>query len=87
LKRNFDAFGTVIAPKKKRGPSPSLTPQACDGIEDFVLEHGKQASLEEIAASVEEEYGIVVHKSQISRELARQNLTRKVVSVGLPRLS
>jgi transposase len=75
----------MVAPKKKRGPSPSLTPETYDGIEDFMLEYRKQAYLEEIAIFIEEEYGIVVYKSQISRELTRQKLTRKVISISLPR--
>jgi hypothetical protein len=61
VRYRFEAQFRRTSLKKRRGPSTSPVHKACDGIEEFVHEYRKQASLEGIAASVEE-CGIVVHQ-------------------------
>jgi len=69
----------VTTPKLGVRRPRQLTPEACEGISDFLLEYDSQASQLEVQIFVEEEYDIYVSQPTISREIARQQLTRKVV--------
>lgn len=79
MKRNWRLFGSVKVPDTGVRRPRDLTPAACDGIADFLLEYDKQALLEEVRIFVEEEYDIYVSIATIWREVSRQLLTRKTV--------
>jgi transposase len=63
----------------KQGRPRALTPEASNGIFNFLSKYDKSAKLDEIQAFVKEKYDISVLRMAISDELRRQKLTRKKV--------
>jgi len=81
LARRLQNFGTVSpAPLSKQGRPRAITPEAQEGIVEFLLEYDKQATIEEVRIFIEEEYDIKASKATVSRAIRQAEFTRKVVS-------
>ena len=85
LARRLKDFGTASPePLCRQGRPRAITPEAQEGIVEFLLEYDKQATIEEVGVFLEEEYDIKVSKDTISRAIRRAEITRKVVSEQMP---
>ena len=61
MNRRLQDFDTVApAPICKQGRPRSITPEAQDGIVEFLIEYDKQATVEEVRIFIEEEFDIQV---------------------------
>jgi transposase len=81
LARRLEDFGTVApAPICKAGRTRAITPEAQEGIVEFLIEYDKQATIEEVRIFIEEEFDVKASRWTISRAIRQANLTRKVVS-------
>jgi transposase len=81
LARRLESFGTVKpASLCKLGRPRTITPEAQEGIVDFLLEYDKQATIDEVRIFIEEEYEIVASKKTVHRAIRQAQFTRKVVS-------
>lgn len=81
LARRLQNFGTVSpTPLCKQGRPRAITPEAQEGIVEFLLEYDKQATIEEVRIFIEEEYDIKASKATVSRAIRQAEFTRKVVS-------
>jgi transposase len=81
MARRLRDFGTVTpAPICKQDRPRSITPEAQEGIVEFLIEHDKQATVEEVRIFLEEEFDIQVSWSAVQRAIKQAQFTRKVVS-------
>lgn len=88
LTRRLKDFGTVSPePLCRQGRPRVITPEAQEGIVEFLLECDKQATIEEVRLFLEEEYDIQTSRTAICRAIQRAQITRKAVSrcLGMPR--
>jgi transposase len=58
----------------------AITPEAQDGIVEHLIEHDKQATVEEVRIFLEEEFDIQVSWSAVQRAIKQAQFTRKIVS-------
>jgi transposase len=81
LARRLENFGTIRpAPLCQQGRPRTITPEAQEGIVEFLLEYDKQATVDEVRIFIEEEYDITASKKTIERAIRQAQFTRKVVS-------
>ena len=83
MRDNLRAFGTVApdpAQFQVQGRPRLVTPEAREGVLDFLLENGKLAYIDEVRFFLEEEYGIVVGWETARRLVKSLEMTKKVVS-------
>ncbi|ERF68636.1 hypothetical protein EPUS_09515 [Endocarpon pusillum Z07020] len=85
IQENINTFGEARpAPVAHLGPPRKITPEALEGLLDWLLENGsekKLSYLDEMVAFLDEEYDIDVSKSTVSRALAKEKITQKAVSI------
>ena len=86
MRSNLHAFGEV-APNPARfqvqGRPRLITPDAREGMLDFLLENGKLAYIDEVKFYLEDEWGIEVSAKTAHRLIQSLQMTKKVVSYSL----
>ena len=87
MRENLHLFGTVApdpAQFQVQGRPRLVTPEAREGVLDFLLENGKLAYIDEVKFYLEEEWGIKVSPKTAHRVIESLEMTKKVVSHSFP---
>jgi transposase len=87
MRENLHIFGCVApdpAQFQVQGRPRLVTPEAREGVLDFLLENGKLAYIDEVKFYLEDEWGIEVSATTAQRLVKSLNMTKKVVSYSVP---
>lgn len=87
MRSNLNTFGDVApdpAQFQVQGRPRLITPDAREGVLDFLLENGKLAYIDEVKFYLEEEWDIHVSVMTVQRLIKSLQMTKKVVSYSLP---
>jgi len=78
MRRNLEMFGSVVAPRLQVQGRPRLiTPEAEEGILEFLLEYNQQAYLDEIVVFLKEKYRIKTSKWTVEKMVKNLQLIYK----------
>jgi hypothetical protein len=79
MKENIRFFGDP-AQLQVQGRPPAVTPEAREGVFDFLLDNGKLAYIDEVKFYLEDEWDIEVSWVTAQRLAKSLQMTKKVVS-------
>jgi transposase len=86
MRENIRMFGCVApdpAQFQVQGRPRLVTPEAREGVLEFLLDNGKLAYIDEVKYYLEEEWGIEVSLMTAQRLIKSLEMTKKVVSYSL----
>jgi transposase len=87
MQQNLKTFGCVApdpAQFQIQGRPRLVTPEAREGVLDFLLENGKLSYIDEVAFYLKDEWDIEVSSKTAHRLIQSLSLTKKIVSYMLP---